>query len=203
MKRLLGSLLLAFLLLWIPSRALADVNDFTVTDFHGEYYLNKDSPHGSLKIKEQITVDFTDYNHGILRALPQSYKNRSLHLKIYSVTSPDGTPSSYTTYKSSGNLILQIGDPNQTVTGQHKYEIDYEVQNVVSFYSDHDEIYWDINGDQWAQPFTVVTADFYLPIGLTDGLKNRRTCYSGSYGSTTQCPLFYSMKTPNATITTA
>jgi len=77
------------------------------------------------------------------------------------IGSDSGASAKYTTYSSNGNLVLKIGDPNQTVTGSQEYTIDYSLQNVITFYHDHDELYWDINGDQWNQPFKRVSD--YIP----------------------------------------
>jgi len=56
------------------------------------------------------------------------------------------------------------------------------VRNVVSFYNDHDELYWDVNGDQWQQPFTAVTVVLHLPPDVKQS--GQPVCYTGSYGST-------------------
>ncbi|HEU4965879.1 MAG TPA: DUF2207 domain-containing protein [Candidatus Saccharimonadales bacterium] len=169
----------------LPGAASADVNDFVVTNFTADYYLTRADAQGQMRIVEQIAVDFHDYNHGILRAIPTSYRGHSLHLKLDKVSSTSGAPAQYSTSGSNGNLVLKIGDPNRTVTGNQEYTIDYTVDNVITFYGDHDELYWDINGDQWSQPFTAVQATVHLPSGLQ--LSGQRpVCYAGGYGSTSQ-----------------
>jgi len=168
-----------------PGIAAADVNDFTVTDFTADYYLSRDDPQGQMRVVEKISVAFTDNNHGILRAIPESYKGHSVRLHINTVSSDSGAPSQYTTYGSNGNEVLKIGDPNRTVTGDQEYTIDYTLQNVIAFYGDHDELYWNINGDQWDQPFTGVQATIHLPAGLTLWSKSP-VCYTGTNGSAAQ-----------------
>jgi uncharacterized membrane protein len=185
LRKLLTSLALVGAVVVLPAvPAYADVNDFTVTDFSADYTLSTADKQGELHVVERIDVDFTDSNHGVLRALPKTYKNQSLDLHINSVTSSSGAPSSYTTYDQNGNTVLRIGDPNRTVTGAQEYTIDYTMQNVMTFYTDHDELYWDVNGDQWQQPFTHVAATLHLPPGL-DLSKYGAKCFAGSYGSQT------------------
>ena len=187
MKRLAVLLapLAVILALLTPGVASADVNDFTVTDFAADYYLTRADPQGQLRVVEKISVDFTDQNHGILRAIPEPYKGHSLRLHINKVSSDSGAPSQYTTYGDSGNEVLKIGDPNQTVTGNQEYTIDYTVQNVITFYPDHDELYWDVNGDQWQQPFDAASVTLHLPTGIH--LWSRvPVCYTGRFGSTAQ-----------------
>ena len=179
----LTGLLALLIALLFPVAVSADVNDFTITDFTADYYLSKNDPQGALRVVEHIKINFTDFNHGILRAIPDSYKGQPLKLHINKVSSDSGAPSQFTTYGDHGNTVLKIGDPDRTVTSDQSYTIDYTVQNVVTFYSDHDELYWDINGNEWPQPFDQVTANLHLPNGLTI---KQQTCYTGGYGSTLQ-----------------
>ena len=138
-----------------------------------------------MRIVEKISVNFTDNNHGILRAIPESYKGHPLHIHINSITSGTQAPTQYTSSSSNGNDVLQIGNPSTTVTGVQEYTIDYSVKNVISFYKDHDELYWDVNGDQWEQPFTSVNATLHLAPGLSLW-STQPQCYVGTYGSTSQ-----------------
>jgi uncharacterized membrane protein YgcG len=187
MKRL-AALLAPFFLavsLVMPGAALADANNFTVTNFTADYYLTNADPQGQMRVVEKIAVDFTDQNHGLLRALPKSYKGHPLHLHINKVSSDSGAPVGYTTSTSNGNEVLRIGNPNQTVTGNQEYTIDYNVQNVITFYGGHDELYWDVNGDQWDQPFKQVSAVLHMPTGLQMWSQAPK-CYTGSYGSADQ-----------------
>ncbi len=168
----------------VPGLVAADLNNFTVTSFAADETLSRNDPQGELHIIEHINVNFTDYNHGILRAIPSRYKSHSLQLHVNSISSGSGAPSHYTTYGSNGNTVLKIGDPNQTVTGAQAYTIDYTLHNVISFYNDHDELYWDVNGDQWQQPFQQVFVKVNLPQDLRQN--KQPLCYTGSYGGSEQ-----------------
>ena len=180
--RFTAAVCLAILLVAIlPLQAHADVNDFVINDFTADYYLTRDDPQGQLHVVEQIDLTFSDFNHGILRALPDSYKGKSLKLQVNKVSSDSGAPNQYTTYGDSGNTVLKIGDPNKTVTGQQRYTIDYTMQNVITFYDDHDELYWDVNGNDWAQSFNNVKATFHFPEGTVTASK-RNTVRSAPIG---------------------
>ncbi len=165
--------------------AHADVNDFTIDSFAADDTLTNADHQGQLRIIEHIKVTFADHNHGILRALPGSYKRHRLQLHVNAVSSDSGAPAQYSTYGQNGNLVLKIGDPDQTVTGQQEYTVDYTVRNVIGFYKDHDELYWDINGDQWQQWASQVTLQLHLPQGLQVA-GHVPTCYTGSFGDTGQ-----------------
>ncbi len=181
--RYIAPVILLAVFLLMPKTARASTQDFTINDFTGDYYLTKNDPQGSLHIVEHIDLTFNDFNHGILRAIPDSYKSHSLKIHINKVSSDSEAPVQFSTYGDSGNTVLKIGDPSRTITGKQSYTIDYNVDNVVSFYNDHDELYWDINGDQWLQPFEHVTARFHIPSGLS---VNQQACYTGAYGVTSQ-----------------
>src|SRR4051812_31491236 len=121
--RKFGGLLAGITLLsaLISPLAHADVNDFTINNFDADYTLGLDDPQGTLTVKEQLTVDFSGYNHGILRALPKKYNGMPQHLHV-SAVSRDGAKEPYSTYTSNGNLVLKIGDANKTITGLHHYD---------------------------------------------------------------------------------
>lgn len=187
MKRLVSLALSALLLvvLMAPS-AHADVNDFVIESFEADYTLTSSDKQGQLRAVETIVVNYSDQNHGILRALPDHYKKHRLQTKIESVTSATGAPAQYTTYSSNSNTVLKIGDPGKTVTGRQSYTIAYTMRNVISFYPGHDEFYWDINGDQWQQSANRVSVVLRLPQGLNFDRSHETLCYTGSFGSTNQ-----------------
>jgi uncharacterized membrane protein len=183
----------------LPVHAYADVNDFKITAFNSQQTLTATDPQGELHIVEDIRLTYTDNNHGILRAIPKTYKHHSLQIQINEVSSASGAPTQYTTYSSEGNEVLKIGDPNRTVTGDQQYTIDYTVRNVIGFYDGHDELYWDVNGEQWQQQFENVTMALKLPDGVT--LKGDPRCFTGSLNSREQACSISS--TSNGTIAAA
>ena len=66
------------------------VNDFVITNFNAVYNLdNSDTKHhGHMTIIEDISVDFSGNNHGILRAIPEKYDGNNLNPKVVSVVAP-------------------------------------------------------------------------------------------------------------------
>ncbi len=176
----LASLTALLVLFTVP--AYADVNDFTITKFDSDQTLTKDDPQGTLHIIETIEVVFTDNNHGILRAIPEKYQGNTLKFHLNKITSNSGAPTNVSTYGENDNIVLKIGDPNKTVTGVQSYTIDYTLSNVITFYDGHDELYWDVNGDQWDQPVTNVSMRLHLPSGVTLS-SNEPACFAGVYGS--------------------
>ena len=166
-----------------------DVQNFTITSFDADYYLSRNSEKTALlDVTEKIVAQFPDFdqNHGILRAIPRSYQGHTVSLNVESVQNEAGVPLNYTTYEENDNLVLKIGDADRYVHGNQTYVINYSLRNLANLQSDHDEFYWDVNGDQWPQKFGVVNAVVYIPKDLAPALQNRQVCYSGFSGATDQ-----------------
>jgi len=174
--------------------AHAGVNNFSIDSFSADYALTNQDRQGELLVTERIMVIFNGYNHGILRALPSNYKGHLLQLHVADVASDTSAPTQYSTYNDHDNMVIKIGDPDKTVTGVQEYIIKYSVRNVISFYPDHDELYWDINGDQWVQTAQSVSVNLHLPQGLQ--VSDRQPiCYAGGDGSTAQdCSITYNSR---------
>ncbi len=176
----LTGLLFAFLL--NGGSAKADVQDFTFTNFDASYRLTREDPQGRLYVTEEMTVVFTDQNRGILRTLPKTYKGNDLNIKVISVNRDDEVEK-FNLESDSGNLVIRIGDKDVFITGEHTYDITYRVDNVISFYDEFDELYWDVNGDQWLQTFENVTAKITPPEDQPFLASPVPSCYTGTFGS--------------------
>ena len=182
--------LIVFLVLIIfvaPSTAHANTQNFTIASFDATYTLGKDDNNRSiLSVEETITAQFPNYdqNHGIERAIPNTYDGHSVSLSIDSVDKPNGGNWSYTTYQSNGNTVLRIGDANRYLQGEQIFIINYMLRDVTKNFSGGDEFFWDINGTDWQQTIERVQATVYLEDSIKAAFDNRLQCYSGVAGST-------------------
>lgn len=185
MVALMAGLLIMAVAFGAPVQA-QDTQNFSIQSFHADYYLSRDAQKISkLRVEEKIVAQFPAYdqNHGILRAIPLTYQGHDVSLKIDKVTDPAGNPVKYTTNSDSGNMILKIGDPNRYVRGFQQYDISYTMQNVTAKFDDHDELFWDVNGDDWQQPFGSVTAKIHISSDLAATMKPDKRCYTGARDS--------------------
>ncbi len=175
---------------FLPHLARAGVNNFTFTTFEGDYYLSRDANHVShLRVHEHLVAQFpdSDQNHGILRAIPRAYGKHDINLRVQSVTNNAGGTLNYTSSTQNNNLVLKIGDANTYVHGQQTYNIDYTLDNATVTNAGYDGLFWDINGDQWSQPFDSVIARFHLAGDLASTINPTGTrCFTGGAGSQTQ-----------------
>ncbi|MGD8374228.1 MAG: DUF2207 domain-containing protein [Candidatus Woesebacteria bacterium] len=184
-KQLIIVLLTATLLAG-PAGA-ADVNDYTIQTFTAVYNLDRDSQNVStLQVEETIVAEFPDYdqNHGIIRAIPDKYDGHDVSLNVISVKDQTGQNINYSTSSQNDNLVLKIGDANRYVHGEQTYVIGYSLKNVTKNFSDHDEFYWDINGDQWMQTAQNVQVQINIAKDIADKLQqDTASCYTGIVGS--------------------
>ncbi|HEY8806217.1 MAG TPA: DUF2207 domain-containing protein [Candidatus Limnocylindria bacterium] len=165
--------------------AAADTG-WTIDAFHVDIAIQAD---GSLLIAEAIDVDFDGLQkHGIFRDIPTRYRYDDTHDRLYrvtvqSVTDASGRPLTYQV--SSGDTVteLKIGDPNRTVSGKQTYRIRYTVAGALNAFGDHDELYWNVNGDQWGVPAAIIAARVTAPAGSVQKV----TCFQGPTGSTAPC----------------
>lgn len=150
------SAVLAGLVIAIPAIMTARdagraTNQFTIESFDAAYTLARgDDGHAQLTVVETIVANFPRrrVNHGIFRSVPTSYRGRALTPTLVSVTDADGSDYGVDESAENGHVIWQIGNANTYVTGATTYT----VRNAVQDFGDHQELYWDVNGDEWLQP---------------------------------------------------
>ncbi|NTW61072.1 DUF2207 domain-containing protein [Candidatus Saccharibacteria bacterium] len=195
MKRfILGLITVALIAVLNINPTHADVNDFTITDFQADYYLDKDNNgHSTLRTIEKITAQFPEYdqNHGIERVLIANYDNHTTKLNVESVTDQNDSSLNYSTYWSNSNLILRIGDSETYVHGARTYVIKYSQTDVTRYFANtnDDEFYWDVNGTGWSQKFDNITARLHLGSGIISQVNNKNACYYGQFESNSQCAI--------------
>ncbi len=205
--RKLVSLALGILLvpLILVTRVHASVQDFVIKDFSANYYLSRDDQKTSqLKVEEVIQAEFpsSDQNHGIERAIPETYQGHTTSLAVTSVTNEAGEAYPYTTYQSNDNTVLRIGSADSYVHGLTTYKINYTLRNIISF-QDQDEFYWDVNGDQWKQTTQSVTGRIHIPSELQSSFTGQKVCFSGTNGQKAQDCTISSIEEDGLVVVTA
>jgi uncharacterized membrane protein len=181
-------LLIVLLGVSLPLFANAQIVDEHIDTYSVRVRINADS---TLHISETIVYNFgTTEHHGIFRTIPVRYKarggNYNLRLRNVSITDELGAKLQYTTSKVDNSIEYKIGDPDKYVTGIHTYVINYDVENAINFFADHDELYWNAIGTGWNVPINQSSVIVETPVAAD---KVQRTCYTGIAGSTdtTKC----------------
>jgi uncharacterized membrane protein YgcG len=190
MRRFLPNLLLAWafalVLQWSAGSVLAGAEDgWVIRSFDVRYVINAD---GTVEATEDIRVDFgTLERHGIFRDIPVEYayndeSNRLIGLTGVSVNDGAG-PVQFEVIDAGPNLRIKIGDPDTIVRGEQRYVINYTINDGLNPFADHDELYWNVTGNDWAVPIESASAVITVP---APGIE-RLTCFEGPTGSTAPC----------------
>jgi len=175
---LLGALLLASIPAPAGARSLA-IEHFAVT-----VGVN---PDGGIVVSETIRLRFTGAWNGLYRTIPVDYRtpqgfNYALRLQGIQITDDAGRTLKHEVKRQRHYQEIKIWVPN-AVDAVRTVVVRYRVANALRFFEDHDELYWNITGDEWEMPIESATADIVLPTGAT-GL--RALAFTGSYGSKSQ-----------------
>jgi hypothetical protein len=139
---------------------------------------------GGVTVTEVITARFEGAWNGLYRTIPIEYRTPQgfgfrLHLKPEGAFDKEGNPLRWQASRERHYRKIKIWVPGATDVTRTVVLI-YRVRNALSFLEDHDELYWNVTGDEWDVPIEDAAARITLPDGAT-GL--RATAFTGSYGS--------------------
>jgi uncharacterized membrane protein YgcG len=132
---------------------------------------------GTALVRETIDYDFgTNSRHGIFRDFP-GYRldgeQRVSDVRVRSASAPDTT-----SLTDDGHAVIRVGDPERTVSGLHRYVLEYRVTGVTS----GDRLAFDAVGTAWDVPVDRADVRLTAPYRLGDV-----RCYRGPESSTARC----------------
>jgi len=105
-----------------------------------------------------------------------------MDIQVESVKDEVGNEYNFTqSNKDDRELEIKIGDADKTISGVHTYIITYTVSGAITYFSDHDELYWNATGNDWDVPINNVTIDVFLP-EVIDYSKLQTACFTGESG---------------------
>jgi hypothetical protein len=142
---------------------------------------------GTVDVIETITARFTGSWNGVYRTVPVEYHtpqgfNWTLRLNLLGATDSLGRALKVESNRDRHYIKYKIwvpGAENATRT----VVLRYRAKNGLRFFEDHDELYWNVTGDEWDVPIRAASARIELPAGAT-GV--RAIAFNGAYGSTAQ-----------------
>ena len=142
---------------------------------------------GSIEVTETISPRFSGSWNGIYRTIPVVYRtpqgfNWTIRLDLQSVTDGAGNALRVETNRERHYLKYKIWVPGaQDAT--RTVVIRYRAKNALRFFEEHDELYWNVTGDEWEIPIEAASAVITLPDGA-EGV--RAIAFNGTYGSKAQ-----------------
>jgi uncharacterized membrane protein YgcG len=142
---------------------------------------------GDLLVTETVSPRFEGAWNGIERLIPIEYRtpqgfNYSLLLERVTVTNEQGTPLKFESGRERHYRSFRIWIPGAT-DATRTFVLKYLVRNGLKFFEDHDELYWNVTGDEWDVPIEQASVRIILPPQAT-GV--RAQAFTGAYGAREQ-----------------
>ena len=180
MRRCLGLLLLV----GVWSAPAAAQRSYTVDRFDAVIQVQRDA---SLQVTETVTARFVGSWNGIYRTIPVTYRtarglNWTLGVSLQSATDAEGRPLRVEASRERHYIKFKIWVPG-AADASRTVVLRYRATNGLRFFEDHDELYWNVTGDEWDVGIGAATARVDLPPGA-EGV--RAIAFNGAYGSTAQ-----------------
>jgi len=179
MLKKIGLIILCWTYLGISS-AVAYGENWEISDFNSQIEIQAN---GTVIVTETIVADFTNEAHrGIERSIPFKYAN-DYNAQITLLETNDWDVYEY---RDQYYLNIQLSTPDSSqLNDKQTYIIKYQADNVISFFDQHDELSWNVTGNEWAVPIKNVKAKITVPQGTKI---DNSICFTGIFGSTaTNC----------------
>jgi uncharacterized membrane protein len=140
---------------------------------------------GTIDVTETIRAHFIGTNwHGLYRSIPVEYVtpqglNYTLFLDVKRIIDGNGHRLKFESSRVRHYRKLKIYIPDAD-NSEQTISIEYTVSDAIKFFEDHDELYWNVTGDEWDVPIQSAHANIILPAGASN---IRATAFTGVYGS--------------------
>ena len=138
-----------------------------ILDFSRDIQLCVD---GSMEVTETIRVraENREIKRGIYRDFPTDYQDRfgnryQVGFEVVTV-SRDGRSESWHIKHQGEGVRVYLGRKEHILQpGVYTYQLTYRTNRQLGFFDDHDELYWNVTGNDWAFPIDQVIARVVLP----------------------------------------
>ena len=179
-------LALALLALSVVASSLsAQQKSYNIQRFDARIVVNKDA---SIDVTETITARFIGSWNGLYRTIPVTYRNAqglnwTLGVSLRGVEdAATGQRLRTETSRERHYIKYKIWIPG-AADADRTIVLRYHATNGLRFFDEHDELYWNVTGDEWQVPIEAATAEVDLP-PAAPGV--RAIAFNGIYGSTTR-----------------
>src|SRR6266403_6027400 len=170
-----------FLAVFFLFASAARARELRIEKFDSEIVV---SPKGTIDVTETIQVQFIGSWKGLYREIPIEYVtpqglNYTLFLSVKRVTDGSGSSLKFESSRERHYRKLKIYVP-EAQDSHRTIIIEYTVSDAIKFFEDHDELYWNVTGDEWDVPIQSAHANIILP---AEASNIRATAFTGVYGS--------------------
>jgi len=174
------------LLLVLPLFAAADER---ILSFHSDIVVMQD---GWIEVTETIRVraEGNRIRRGIYRDFPTEYFDKfgnryEVELQPLAVIRNERSESFHSVSDRNG-VRTYFGSSDRLIEpGIHTYAFRYRASRMLGFFEEHDELYWNVTGFDWAFPIDKAGASVRLDFGVAAS-DISVTAYTGPWGSRDQ-----------------
>ena len=175
---------LVLLCLAASATAAGAQRSYSIERFAAHITVNRDA---SLDVTETITAQFHGSYNGLFRMIPVEYRNSAglnwtLGVSLQSARDDAGRELRTETSRERHYIKYKVWIPGAS-NATRTIVLRYRATNGLRFFDEHDELYWNVTGDEWEVPIRSASADIELPSGAT-GV--RATAFNGVYGATSR-----------------
>lgn len=160
-----------------------------ILDYHSDITVFKNAV---MRVTETIKVqaEGNKIRHGIYRDFPTSYKDKNgnnfkVDFHVEDILR-NGKTEPWHIQNESNGVRIYIGSKNKILaSGIYTYAITYSTYRQLGYFNDHDELYWNVTGNDWAFVIDKASATVWLPKSVPPD-KVTTTAYTGPFGSREQ-----------------
>ena len=163
--------------------------DERILEFHSDILIMED---GWIDVTETIRVraEGNRIRRGIYRDFPTEYEDKRGNDYVVGFEPiqvlRNGRDEDFHEQKVRGGVRVYFGSSNRYINnGEHTYTFHYRASRMLGFFENHDELYWNVTGVEWAFPIDSASATvaFGFDVSAND---MSAEAYTGSYGHTNQ-----------------
>src|SRR5262245_16454410 len=157
---------LVILALLLGTSSAAAQKSYSIERFDARIRVNPDA---SIDVTETISARFVGSWNGLYRTIPVKYRtaqglNWTLGVTLVSAQDDAGRDLRTETRREGSNIKFKVWIPGAS-NADRSLVLRYRATNGLRFFDEHDELYWNVTGDEWAVPIRAATAEIELPSG--------------------------------------
>ena len=154
--------------------------------YHADVAVHAD---GTIAVTEtiEVTAEGIDIRRGIYRDFPTRYRDPlgnhyRVGFEVQSVTR-NGTAEDWHSESRTNGVRVYIGNAERMLPpGRHTYAIRFLTNRQVGWFEDHDELWWNVTGNDWMFPIDRASARVTLPFEVPAGTLELNA-WTGPFGS--------------------
>jgi uncharacterized membrane protein YgcG len=167
--------------LGIGGRPVDTGRSIAIEDFSVAIRVDESS---SVEVEETIRLRFDGTWNGIHRFIPVESRSTNgvphhIGLHVREVTDERGQRLKFKRSRHGNDVDLKIYVPN-AADAVRTVVVRYRIDHGLRFFEDHDELYWNVTGDQWPYPIGAARVKVALPGRLVNVRANAFTGAAGS-----------------------